>query len=180
MKSTLARLGIRDFKPHLRKAAQRLTGLRPPEGMALPPNPVAEMRRDMTRLHLVKEQIADIERTRLERLRQPSADAAQAMLGTLTRVVGLGIETADGLVHELLIRNRRDRRAVARYGGITGSPDESGARRREKGLARRQCPRASRHAAAGRAVSAVPEATCAGQMVFGRAPPTVAWPPARR
>ena len=30
----------------------------------------------------------------------------------------------------------RDRRAVARYGGLTGSPDESGMKRREKGLAR--------------------------------------------
>ena len=30
----------------------------------------------------------------------------------------------------------RDRRAVARYAGLTGSPDESGAKRREKGLAR--------------------------------------------
>jgi transposase len=30
----------------------------------------------------------------------------------------------------------RDRRAVARYGGLTGSPDESGKKRREKGLAR--------------------------------------------
>ena len=30
----------------------------------------------------------------------------------------------------------RDRRAVARYAGLTGSPDESGSRRREKGLAK--------------------------------------------
>ena len=30
--------------------------------------------------------------------------------------------------------NLRDRRAVARYAGITGSPDESGSKRREKGL----------------------------------------------
>jgi len=37
---------------------------------------------------------------------------------------------------EILSRNLRDRRAVARYAGLTGSPDESGARRREKGLAR--------------------------------------------
>src|SRR5262252_2103731 len=36
----------------------------------------------------------------------------------------------------LLSRNLRDRRAVARYGGLTGSPDESGSQRREKGLAR--------------------------------------------
>jgi transposase len=30
----------------------------------------------------------------------------------------------------------RDRRAAARYAGLTGSPDESGAQRREQGLAR--------------------------------------------
>jgi len=30
----------------------------------------------------------------------------------------------------------RDRRAVARYAGLTGSPDESGKKCREKGLAR--------------------------------------------
>jgi transposase len=40
------------------------------------------------------------------------------------------------LVHEVLSRNLRDRRAVARYAGRTGSPDESGRKRREKGLAR--------------------------------------------
>ena len=40
------------------------------------------------------------------------------------------------LVHEVFVRNLRDRKAVARYGGLTGSPDESGAKRREKGLAR--------------------------------------------
>jgi transposase len=136
LKSALARLGIRDFKPHLRNAAQRLTALRTPEGSTLPPNTVAELGRDMARLQLVKEQLAEIERNRLERLRQPPADAAQAMLAVLTRVVGLGVETADVLVHELLGRSLRDRRAVARYSGLTGAPDESGARRREKGLAR--------------------------------------------
>src|SRR4051812_39422817 len=40
------------------------------------------------------------------------------------------------LVQEVLWRNLRDRRAVARYAGVTGSPDESGSKRREKGLAK--------------------------------------------
>jgi transposase len=40
------------------------------------------------------------------------------------------------LVHEIFFRPLRDRRAVARYAGLTGSPDESGGRRREKGLAK--------------------------------------------
>jgi transposase len=136
MKSALARLGIRDFKPHLRRAVERLAILRTPEGVAPPPNSLAELGRDMARLQLVKEQIKQIERTRLEQLRQPPPNADQAMLGVLTRVVGIGVETADMLVQEVLVRNLRDRRAVARYGGMTGSPDESGARRREKGLAR--------------------------------------------
>ncbi|MER9368433.1 IS110 family transposase [Mesorhizobium sp. M0518] len=40
------------------------------------------------------------------------------------------------LVNEILSRGLRDRRAVARYAGLTGAPDDSGQRRREKGLAR--------------------------------------------
>jgi transposase len=36
----------------------------------------------------------------------------------------------------VLSRNLRDRRAVARYAGLTASPDESGSKRREKGLAK--------------------------------------------
>src|SRR5437773_9862243 len=58
------------------------------------------------------------------------------MVRRLARIVGVGVETADMLVHELLSRPMRDRRAVARYAGLTGSPDESGAQRREQGLAR--------------------------------------------
>jgi transposase len=34
------------------------------------------------------------------------------------------------LVQEVLARNMRDQRAVARYAGLTGSPDESGTRRK--------------------------------------------------
>jgi transposase len=58
------------------------------------------------------------------------------MVRLLARVIGIGVETADMLVQEVLSRNLRDRRAVARYAGLTGAPDESGAKRREKGLAR--------------------------------------------
>jgi transposase len=50
MKSTMARLGIRGFKSTLRRAPQRLEGLRTPEGEPLPPNTLAELWRDMARL----------------------------------------------------------------------------------------------------------------------------------
>ena len=39
-------------------------------------------------------------------------------------------------MHEILSRNLRDQRAVARYAGLTGAPDESGKKSREKGLAK--------------------------------------------
>ena len=136
MKSGLARLGIRGFKPTLRKAPERLTMLRTPEGAPLPPNTLAELRRDMARLRFVMDQIKELEAMRLQRLEQTPEQGPHAMVRLLARVIGVGLETADMLVHEVLARNLRDRRAVARYAGLTGSPDESGARRREKGLAK--------------------------------------------
>src|SRR5882672_7075830 len=136
MKAALSRLGIRGFNPKLKKAAERLEDLRTPEDEPIPPNTLAELRRDMERRRLVRSQIRDIEDARLERLEKAPGDGPHAMVRLLARVIGVGIETADMLVQEVLSRNLRDRRAVARYGGLTGSPDESGTKRREKGLAR--------------------------------------------
>ena len=136
MKATLIRLGIRGFNPKLKKAAERLDGLRTPEGEPIPPNTLAELRRDMVRRRLVSDQIKQVEDARLERLKQAPSDGPHAMVRLLARVIGVGVETADMLVQEVLSRSMRDRRAVARYAGLTGSPDESGRRRREKGLTR--------------------------------------------
>jgi transposase len=102
----------------------------------LPPNTQAELRRDMARLCFIVGQIKEIEDARRERLELRPDQGPPAMVRLLARVIGIGLETADMLVHEILSRNLRDRRAVARYAGLTGSPDESGSRRREKGLAR--------------------------------------------
>src|SRR6201995_3585334 len=45
MKSALVRLGIRGFKPELRKASQRLDSLRAPGDLPIPPNTLDEFRR---------------------------------------------------------------------------------------------------------------------------------------
>jgi transposase len=137
MKGTLARLGIRGFNPLLRSAPSRLAGLRTPEGAAVPPNTSAELLRDMARLRFVEAQIREIEAAREAKLEQEAADQVGGRaVRLLSRIVGVGTETADMLVHEVLRRDLRDRRALARYAGLTGAPDESGAKRREKGLAR--------------------------------------------
>jgi len=135
MKSTLSRFGIRGFRPTLRKADEKLGELRTAEGELLSENTCAELRRDMRRLRMVREQIKE------ERLRKLEAATAtekglHSMVRLIARVIGVGIETADMLVNEILSHHLRDGKAVARYAGLTGSPNESGRRWREKGLAR--------------------------------------------
>lgn len=72
IKSTLARLGIRGFKPTLRRAPERLAALLTPEGTPPPPPPntLAELCRDIARRRFVIGQIREIEAARLERLEQ--------------------------------------------------------------------------------------------------------------
>ncbi len=135
VKGTLVRLGIRKFSANLRYAADRLKQMRTPEDVAIPPNTLAERERDLARLRFIREQSRAIEKTRVARLNESPLEP-HAMGLMLAKVRGIGIETADMLVNEVLCRNLRDRRAVARYAGMTGSPDESGAKRREKGLAK--------------------------------------------
>jgi transposase len=78
------------------------------------------------------------------------------MIRLRAQVRGLGIETADIRAHEAFSRSLRDRRAVAGCGWLTGVPDESGARRREKSLAKTGNTRV-RHDPAGLALSDVSE-----------------------
>jgi len=135
MKADLARLGVHNFNPKLRKAPEKLDAVRTPEG-PIPPNTIAKLQRDMERLRLLKEQVKQIEAGRLAQIQKAPEERMHAMILLLTRVMGVGIETADMLVREALSRRLRGRRAVARLAGLTGSPDESGSKRREKGLAR--------------------------------------------
>jgi transposase len=136
LKSSLARLGIRGFNPKLRHAAARLGELRTGEGEAVPPLSLAELRRELARLAVVRTQIREVEADRLKRLNDAADTPAHRMTAQLAQLYGLGVETADLLANEIFSRPLRDRRAVARYAGLTGAPDESGSRRREKGLAR--------------------------------------------
>jgi transposase len=130
IKGALARLGIRNFKPILRNAPKLLETLGTPEGATLPPNRLTELRRDMARLSFVKQQIKEVETGRIERLQRAPGERGNAMVHLLTRVVGVGVETAHMLVRKVFSRDLRDRRAVARYAWTNGS---SG---RERGLAK--------------------------------------------
>jgi transposase len=136
MKATLVRFGIRNFNIKLRKARDHVATLRGPEDELLPPNTIAELLREIALLQFIREQIKEIDKARLEQLKQTPRKGTHPMVLMLAQIIGIGVETADMLVHELLSRKLRDQRAVARYAGLTGAPNESGTRRREKGLAR--------------------------------------------
>src|ERR1700752_3738864 len=95
IKGTLARLGIRNFKPTLRQAAERLATMHTPEGTPVPPNALAELHRDVARLSFVVGQIKQIEEARRQRLEEQPERGPHAMVRLLARVVGIGIETAE-------------------------------------------------------------------------------------
>jgi transposase len=86
MKSALARLGIRGFKPELRKAPQLVDALRTPEDALIPPNTLAEIRRDLARLAILREQIKEIEQARLKHLEDSPQSAPNAMVRLLASV----------------------------------------------------------------------------------------------
>ena len=136
IKAICIRHGIRGFNPKLRRAAERVPVLRTAEGKPLPPNTLAELGRELEHLRFIKEQIKQIENTRLSQLEQAPREGLNATIRDLSRVRGLGIETADMLASEVFIREYRHQRAIGRYVGLTGAPDESGTRRHEKGLAK--------------------------------------------
>jgi transposase len=138
IKAILTRFGIRAFRSTLREVEEKLERVRTAEGTPLPENTRAELRRHLARLRVVREQIRAIEQERLRKLAATPAGekGPHVMVRLIARLLGVGVETADMLVNEILSRHLRDRKAVARYAGLTGSPDESGRRRRERGLAR--------------------------------------------
>lgn len=136
LRAALIRLGIRGFNPKLRNAREKLETLRTADGEPIPPNTMRDMHHIFERLAVIRAQMKETAQARDERLKEAPGKSTSEMVRSLARIVGVGIETADMLVHEVLSRDLRDRRAVARYAGLTGSPDESGAKRREKGLAK--------------------------------------------
>jgi transposase len=95
---------------------------------------MAELRRLMARHRLLSEQLQEIEadRDRVATVAQP--DPAEWMIQHLAQIVGLGLETATLLVREMFCRPFRDRRAVAGFAGLTGTPFHSGGMEREQGI----------------------------------------------
>src|SRR3954471_14247525 len=103
-----AELALWGFKPGLKKAAEHLEALRTVEGEPLPPNTLARLHRLLERRRLISEQIRAIEQSAAQAVeRDPTGPNALVLL--LAQIKGVGLETAQMLVQEVLSRNLRDR-----------------------------------------------------------------------
>jgi transposase len=137
--------GVSGFKPRLRKAAERLEELRGFDGGALPPKLMEELRRLMVRHRVLSEQLKEIEVAREQALAAAAEqDKTARQIRVLTYLIGLGLGTATSLAHEIFCRTFRDRKALASFVGLTGTPFNSGGMEREQGISKSGNPRVRR------------------------------------
>jgi transposase len=136
IESLLCLHGIVGFKPRLKKAQERFEQLRDYGDAPLPEKTMAELRRLMARHGLVSTQIREIEAERAQVVLAAKPDPAGRKIQQLTRLVSLGQETSAVLTYEVFSRHFHDRRAIAGFVGISGSPFCSGGMEREQGISK--------------------------------------------
>src|SRR3712207_5630185 len=129
----LATLGGGGDRPLRRDPRQSFEGVRRAGGG---PPPAQAKDRLLDRLELVLEQIRVLEEARDAVVAQDAVlrGEAEDLVRRLAGVKGIGPELATLLAWEAFVRPFRDRRALAAYAGLTGTPFDSGDRRREQGI----------------------------------------------
>lgn len=131
----LATLGVVGFKALRRDRRAQLDVLRQPDGDLVPTSARARIDRLLDRLELVLTQIAQLEAARDAVLKKEApADEAERMIRSLTEMRSIGPEFATLLTREAFVREFRDRRALAGYVGLGGTPYASGGSAREQGI----------------------------------------------
>jgi len=144
IKGLCATQGIYDYEPLRRDRRERLAVLRTGDGRPLPPQLAAEIGRELTRLELVLAMIGEIEAARdaVVRGKAPAAHPHGDKIAQLARLKAIGPEFATVLTGEVFYRSFANRRQVASYVGLDGSPFESGGTRREQGISKAGNPKA--------------------------------------
>jgi len=144
IKGLCATQGIYDYEPFRRDRRERLAALRTGDGRALPPRLAAEIGRELSRLELVMSMICEIEAERdaVVRGKAPAAHPHGDKIAQLAKLKAIGPEFATVLTGEVFYRSFANRRQVASYVGLDGSPFESGDRRREQGISKAGNPKA--------------------------------------
>jgi transposase len=142
LKALLLGQGVRGLEPLSRGFRDDLAQARTGDGAPLPPNLAAEIAREHERLGLVVRQIDQLEAEARAEVEAPEPAPLAAQAAQLTRLRGIGLISAGPLAREVFWRRFDNRRQVAAYFGLDGSPFNSGASRREQGISKAGNPRA--------------------------------------
>jgi len=112
-----------------------LNSARQPDGDPIPQKAKARIERLLDRLELVLKLIGQVESERDAVLKKDApADEAERMIRSLTDLRSIGPDVATLLVREAFVRQFRNRRALAGYVGLGGTPFSSGGSEREQGI----------------------------------------------
>lgn len=128
--------GVRDAMPLKRGFIASLESVRTGDGRPLPSRLKAEIVREHERLCLVHKQIIELEAKSKAEVRAPANGSAEAKIKQLIDVKGLGVVSAQKLVHEVFYRSFDNRRQVGSYFGLTNSAYDSGDSHRDQGISK--------------------------------------------
>ena len=146
IKGLCAQQGILDYEPMRSDRHEQLAKLMTGDGRSLQPQMLAEIRRELARLELLLQQIAELETARETAINAASGDTtgpAQVLHArSLRRLTAIGPETSAVLANEVFYRTFDNRRQLAGYVGLSPSPHKSGGLGREQGISRSGNPRA--------------------------------------
>lgn len=143
----LALHGIAGFRASAADRWARLAALRDPQGAAVPRQLGAEIERELRRLELVLEQLAEVEAARDAVVKRPAPDDPVAgKIAQLVRLKAIGAELATALGREVYWRSFDNGRQVGSYVGLPPCPWRSGGMTGEQGISKAGNPRARKSA----------------------------------
>jgi transposase len=136
IKGLLHGQGIRDAMPLKPSFLSDLEQMRTGDGRALPPRLKEEIRREHERLLLVHKQIKALEAENTAAHRAPAKGSVEAKAVQLAQLKAVGPQIAQVLANEVFYRDFRNRRQVGSCVGLTDTPYDSGASRRQQGISK--------------------------------------------
>jgi transposase len=136
IKALLRLVGMAIGNPRRRNWVTWLSAQRDRHGEAVPPKMMAEIKREHTRLMLVREQLDELSRVSAHPQPTPAAAQMAQSRDLLCRLKSLGPVFGATLSSEVFYKDFRNRREVAAYFGLAPSPWRSGGTEREQGISK--------------------------------------------
>jgi transposase len=133
IRGLLAAQGVHGYDPVRRDRRAALARLTTGDGRPLGPQLKKELGRSLDRLELIMAQIAQVEAERRELL---SGDNANAVASRLLQLKSIGPDFATTLALEAFFHNFDNRRQLAAFAGLAGTPWRSGKVEEEQGISK--------------------------------------------